>query len=462
MNSVSSAASPSVPNALVRVLSLTLFFSVMNATMFNIAVPDIAKQFSLLPSQVGWVVTGYSIIYAVGSLTYGKLADMYPLRRLITVGMTLFALGSVVGFLSQGYAMVIIARVLQSAGASCVPALAMLIPTRYFPPEGRGRVLGIVASTIAFSAGIGPIVGGLVTGTLGWRYLFLLSVLPVVTIPLYRRYLPPETAKPGKIDVFGAMLIGGAVATLLLVITRFSWPLLIIQLLLDAAAVFWMLRSPDPFVQAKLLRNNSYRSGLLTAFLANGAVFGVSFTTPLMLEGVNHLRSELVGLVMFPGAMSAAVMGWLGGQWADRKGTTPMILTALSMLIGGYFLLSTFTGISPWLIAVCLIVVNVGYSFIQASLAKVIGSTLPREQTGVGMGMYNLTTFLAGAVSGAAVSRILDAGTAGFHLNPAALSGDGAIFSNVYVGLCLVTVINLALFYRSFRGRAPGASAIEK
>lgn len=442
-------------SALVRVLCLTLFFSVMNATMFNIAMPDIAKQFKLMPSQVGWVVTGYSIVYAIGSLTYGKLADLFPLKRLITFGMTLFALGSVLGFLSQGYATVIFARLLQSSGASCVPAFAMLIPTRFFPPERRGRVLGVVASTIAFSAGVGPIVGGFVAGALGWRYLFLISVLPVITIPLYRRFLPNETRRPGGFDFVGALLIGGAVASLLLVITRFSWPLLILQLALDIAAVLWMLRAAEPFVQPKLLAIRAYRSGLLTIFLSSAAVFGVTFMTPLMLEGVGKLPVENVGLVMFPGALSAAVMGQIGGRLADRKGASPVILTALVLMIAGFFTLSTFAGMSPWFIAVFLIIGNIGYSFIQASLAKVVAGTLPRELTGVGMGMYNLINFLAGAVSAAVVSRVLDAGTASFRLNPLALSGSGTLYGNVYLGLSLVTAVNLMLFYRGLKARVP-------
>lgn len=445
---------------LVRILSLTLLFSVMNATMFNIAMPDIAKTFKLLPSQVGWVVTGYSIVYALGSLTYGKLADLYPLKRLVTIGMTMFAAGSILGFVSQGFAMVIAARLLQSAGASCVPALAMLIPTRFFPVERRGRVLGIVASTIAFSAGVGPIVGGLIAGSFGWRYLFIISVLPVVTIPLYRRFLPKDQQTSGNVDLVGAALTGGAVASLMLVITNFSWWLLVLQLVLDAAVVTWMLRAPQPFVQPKLLANVAYRNGLLTAFLSSAAVFGVTFTTPLMLEGANHLATSLVGLVMFPGAMSAAIMGRIGGRLSDQKGAVPVILLALTLIVGGYFLLSTFSGSAPWMIALCLVIGNIGYSFIQASLAKVVSGTLPREHTGIGMGMYNLTNFMAGAVSGSVVSRVLDAGASGLSLNPLAFFGTGSLYSNVYFGLCAVTALNLALFYRHFRAkRARSAEA---
>jgi DHA2 family metal-tetracycline-proton antiporter-like MFS transporter len=148
----------SVPNnRLIQALCFVLFFSVMNATMFNVALPNIAADFQIKPSSVSWIVTGYSILYALGSLLFGKLADKYPLKRLITIGLLLFAGGSIIGFFSNSFIFVLIARFIQAAGASCVPALVMLIPVRFFPPERRGAVMGVIASTIAFSSGIGPI-----------------------------------------------------------------------------------------------------------------------------------------------------------------------------------------------------------------------------------------------------------------------------------------------------------------
>lgn len=129
----------------------------MNGTMFNVAVPSIAEQFQLLPSEVSWVIAGYIVFFAIGSVTYGKLADIYPVKDLITLGLILFNAGSLLGFLSQWYGMLIVARLIQAMGAAAIPALGMITATRYFPPQSRGKVLGMVASTVAFASGIGPI-----------------------------------------------------------------------------------------------------------------------------------------------------------------------------------------------------------------------------------------------------------------------------------------------------------------
>ncbi len=183
---------PAVQKKLIFLLSTIIFFSVLNTTMFNVSLPDIAQQFHLLPSQVSWVVSGYIIFFAIGSVTYGRLADTYSIKNLIMIGLALFNMGSLIGFLSPWYPMLISARIVQATGCGAVPALGMLIAITYFPPGIKGRVLGVLASTVAFGAGIGPVLGGFITGTFHWRYLFILSTITLFTLPAFKRYLPDQ------------------------------------------------------------------------------------------------------------------------------------------------------------------------------------------------------------------------------------------------------------------------------
>jgi DHA2 family metal-tetracycline-proton antiporter-like MFS transporter len=111
--------------------------------------------------------------------------------------------------------MVIAGRVLQSAGAAVIPATAMIIPVRYFPMEKRGRALGMVAVGLALGNAIAPIVGGLVSSVASWRLLFGLSILVLLTLPFYRKYLGNEQGNPGRIDYIGGALLGGTIAMLL-------------------------------------------------------------------------------------------------------------------------------------------------------------------------------------------------------------------------------------------------------
>jgi MFS transporter, DHA2 family, metal-tetracycline-proton antiporter len=395
--------------SLVQALCFVLFFSVMNATMFNVALPDIASSFRLSPSSVSWIVTGYSIIYALGSLMYGKLADKYPLKRLITIGLLMFAAGSALGFFAHTYPLVLAARFIQAAGASCVPALVMLIPVRFFPPEQRGRVMGVIASTIAFSSGVGPIVGGFIAGHFSWNSLFLISLAAPVVLPFIRTSLPNEDVRAGeKIDLIGAGSLGAAVSTFMLSVTQFNF-----WWLLASAALFsfFFLRTQkvsNPFIRLSLFRLQGFRSGLIIGFLAMFTVFGIFLTTPIMLHHLHQLSAQAIGLTLFPAAMAAALMGRVGGKLVDRRGSKYTLFVAFSLLSFGLLALSVVTGLSVVAVACALLFVNSSFTFVQSALAKVVSSALPKEQTGIGMGIYNLTNFLAGAISGAVMSKTVE------------------------------------------------------
>ena len=184
---------PEAPNntgdLLMRVLVFTLIISSMNANMFNVVLPTISMQFQLSPSQVSWVITSYMIVYAVGTVTFGKLTDKYRLKDLLTFGLIFFALGSIAGLAATEYWMIIVGRVIQAAGASVIPAIAMIVPVRYFSPEKRGRALGTSAIGLALGTALGPMVAGFVISAWSWRVLFALPLLALLTLPFYRKYL---------------------------------------------------------------------------------------------------------------------------------------------------------------------------------------------------------------------------------------------------------------------------------
>ncbi|MBO7743308.1 MFS transporter [Paenibacillus sp. MWE-103] len=445
---------------LIRLLCFILLFSVMNVTMFNIALPDISRAFGLLPSEAGWVITGYSIIYAVGSLTYGKLADRYPLRRLLTIGLLLFAAGSLLGFLSPNYATVLAARFVQSAGASSIPALVMIVPVRMYAPEGRGRVLGILASAIAFASGVGPIVGGFVSGWLDWRYLFLISIGTLAALPFLRKWLPDEEPRSGKFDLLGALLLGGSVTLFMLGITQWSGWLALTGALLLALFVLRIVRTADPFVQPAVFRSGGFRSGLFSSFLVYAVSFTVTFVTPMLLNAANGLGTSAIGLLMFPAAMSAAVFGRYGGKLADRRGSLFIIVAALILLAAGQLALSLFSGGAAGYVAACLVFGNVGAAFYQAGMTKLVASTLPAGQTGVGMGILTLGNFLSCAIAGAVVSKLVD-GAASGSASPAfgvfGHAGAAAVFGNVYFALAALCLLNLAFVWAAFGRRRKAA-----
>ncbi len=423
MDNRMAASIPSVSNdrsqpgrGIIYLLGCLLLFSVMNVTVFNVALPEISRDLDISSSLAGWVSTGYAMVYAIGSLLYGKLADIFPLKRLMTIGIIIFAAGSILGFLSQGYVWLLVGRLVQSAGASSIPALAMMIPARYFAPEKRGAVLGLIASFIALSSGVGPIIGGVVAGGLHWKYLFLLSLGTLIVLPFLRRALPVETRRPGQIDIAGAVLLAGAVALLMLTITSFGSAIAFLYgasfIALLGGFIVRSRRSQEPFISLSFFTKGSFRYAILAMFLSSVAGFSMMLVIPLMLKASFGLGSDQIGLVLFPAAIAAALMGRVGGRWTDRFGSIPILLMAALLMIFGFVLLAGLSWAGAWVVALGLILPNIGIVFIQSSMSKLVSLLLPSTQLGAGMGVFSMTNFLSGAIGGALATTALDWGVA--------------------------------------------------
>ncbi|RKN78952.1 MFS transporter [Paenibacillus ginsengarvi] len=442
---------------LLRVLVFTLILSVMNASMFNVALPVIRAEFDLTPSQVGWMLTGYMIVYAIGSVTFGKLADKYRLKDLLTYGLIAFALGSVVGLAATEFWMVIAGRLFQAAGASVIPATAMIVPVRYFSPEKRGRALGTTAVGLALGAALGPIVSGVVSGLVSWRYLFALSILAIFVLPFFRKYLDNETGTARSIDYFGGLMLAGTVASLLLAITKSSLLLGGLGVLLLLLFLLRIRTAAEPFVQPAIFRNKSYTLGLCIAFVLTGLNFGLPFMAPQFLAALNHLSPLAVGFVLFPSAICAALLGKRGGKLADEKGNRYLFAIASGLIMLSFAALSSVVGMSAVWISCFMIFGTVGQSFIQIAMSNTISRTLTKEQVGVGMGIFAMLNFIAGATSTTLIGKALDAESAGFRLNPFA-PGAGLLYSNILVLLLALVIVVTFVYFSQFR--SPSASSV--
>ncbi|WP_110932888.1 MFS transporter [Paenibacillus bouchesdurhonensis] len=435
---------------LLGVLVFALIFSVMNGTMFNVALPMIGKEFGLIPSQVSWVMTSYMVLYAIGSVVFGKLADRYKLKDLLTFGLLLFAVGSIVGASASEYWMIVLGRILQAAGASVLPATAMIIPIRYFAPEKRGRALGTSAVGLSLGAALGPVVAGLISGYGSWRWLFLFSLLSLVTLPLFRKYLDDDRGEAGHIDFLGGGLLAGTVTFLLLAITQSHWLLLVIGIALFVLFVLRIRKAKHPFVQPSIFANKYFAIGLFIAFITTSMNFALTFMTPQYLAALNNLSPENIGFVLFPAAIVSAMLGRRGGKLADERGNGFLMSAAACLMLVCYALLSSFVGVTPYIIAVILIAGNVGQTFMQITMSNTISRTLAKEQVGVGMGLFSMLNFISGAISMSIISKLLDQQQSALRINPFVANEGAYVYSNIFIVMCLMVAAMYWLYRVQF------------
>lgn len=435
-------------------MSYLIFLSVLNETVFNVAIPKIAEQFTLGPAGVSWVMTSFMIFFGIGAVIYGKLSDIFSVKQLIIVGCLIYCAGSIIGFAGQSsYPVVVAARTIQGMGASAIPALIFVVIARYFPVEQRGKVFGTIGAVVSLGIGVGPVIGGFIAGQWHWSLLFLVPVLTLIAVPFLKKELPHEARRPGSIDIFGAILVSALVGTLVLYLNSTAWYYLTAVLMLAIGFVNYIRRMANPFIDPKIFTNRLFRTGVFVGLILFSIVIGILFVIPLLLHAVHGLDTATIGLILFPGAISSVVFGPLGGRLADKKGNPFVLVIGLGLLVASLVLIALFMSVSPWLISACLLLLYVGFSLFQTALINSVSQTLPLEQTGVGMGIFNLVSIISGAMGTALVGKILDGHWFSFKILPFISSNATAFeYTNLLLIFSIVAIGGGMVYLRSYRG----------
>ncbi len=448
--------SPTDRRKLVPWIVYLIFFAVLNETVFNVSTPLIAQQFSLTPSGVSWVMTIFMVFFGIGSIIYGRLADIFSLRALIMVGIVIYNVGSVMGYAVQSsYPLVIAARAIQGIGGSAIPALVFVVVARYFEPSQRGRIFGFITSTVSLAIGLGPVIGGFVSGSLHWSYLFLIPLLMLVSVPFFNRQLPKEPRREGTVDVLGAVLVALTVGSLIVFLNFSEWYYLAAFVGLLSFFVLRIRTAADPFIKPSLFMNSRFRSGVIVGFCLFSIVIGTIFLIPLMLNDLHHLTTTQIGLILFPGAISSVVFGPIAGALSDRRGNTFVVAIGLLLLVASIVLMSVLLGLSPIAVACSLLLTYVGFSLMQTAMINAVSQTLAEEETGIGMGLFNLVGIMSGAVGTALVGKVLTGRWLDFSIIPLAAINGGSEYSNLMLAFSVVVILGGTLYLRSFRGMQP-------
>jgi DHA2 family metal-tetracycline-proton antiporter-like MFS transporter len=441
---------------LVFWLTYLIFFAVLNETVFNVSVPKIAEQFALSAASVSWVMTIFMVFFGIGSVIYGKLADLYSLRRLIEIGTWIYCAASVLGFIGQNsYPLVVIARGLQAMGAAAIPALTFVVIARFVPEEGRGKVFGFITSMVSVSIGVGPVIGGFVSGTLHWAMLFVMPLPTLIALPYLRRYIPVEASRPGSVDLFGAVLVSAAVGLLVLYLNFMLNAYLLAFVITSIVLVVWLQKAADPFIDPLLFRNKPFRNGVFVGMTLFSVVLGVFFLIPLMLTQVHALSTQQIGLLLFPGAISAVFMGPYAGALADKRGNAFVAAIGVVLLAGSMVAMAALLGFTPWVILVAMLANYVGFTMFQTAMINSVSQTLAPEQSGIGMGIFNLISIVAGALGTTMVGRILD--NQWFDSGWLSMSANttGFAYSDILAVMTLIAAASGWVFHVTFNTRKP-------
>ncbi|MCQ4085442.1 MFS transporter [Saccharibacillus sp. JS10] len=425
----------------VLVFSIAVILVVMNTAMFNMALPGITSDFQISATAASWIVTGYSIMFAISSITFSRLSDFVPLRRLLMIGLIALGGAGVIGFFSQSFMVLLICRIIQASGAGGTVSLAMVLFTRYIPLERRGSAMATIMSAVALGLGLGPVVGGLIVENLSWHWLFAITAIVLLLLPLFAWLLPKELPKRGSFDAIGGVLLAVGITSLLLFLTNQIWALLVLGVVALALFVVRICLTPDPFVLPSLFGNRKYLLLALAGMTAYVCNFSTLFMLPQILTRNFEFTVGHAGLVIFPGSLLAIVASRKIGKIIDRYGNHGILRFGPPLLLTSTLLFALFITQS-WVAAMIIyMILSISFTALSSSLSNEISRVLPESSIGSGMGLFQLLQFFSGAFSVAMATTAME----WQHALPMSTA-----YSNIYWGLSIFALIAIgsAIWYR--------------
>ena len=442
--------------------------SVVDHGSVIIALPSVAAHYRTDLPTVQWVVLGYALTISALLLPMGRLSDLVGRRRVYIMGTLVFVLGAALAGSSSNLTTLILARIFQGFGAAMTQGTGMAIVISVFPPNERGKAIGMTMTVVGVGAIAGPVIGGLLVDALGWRSVFfvnvplgLLATAACLAIVKEPRLAPAERAARPKFDWPGAALSTGALITLLLAITnghKSGWgsPPILVALLsffaLLSAFVWWEQRAATPLLDLRLFKRRAFSVGVSAAFLTFLGSSAVLFLMPFYLQNVLGYSPRVAGLIVAPSALCMALMGPLSGWLSDRYGWRTFTVGGLALSVCGLFLLSRLTeSSSVALVIAALVLQNSGMGFFYSPNSSSVFSAVEHERYGIVSSLLNLVRNGANVTSLAVATAIVTAtmGAMGFEPNLEAVrDGGGAGVSHAFtVGLrnAFLTMMGLLL-----------------
>ncbi len=447
--------------AALVVATVTSFLGPFMGSSVNVALPSMGRELAMTPVGLGWVNMAFLTTAAAFAIPFGRLGDIHGRRRIYSSGVVVFTLASLVIALAPSGAVVIVGRALQGFGSSMIFATGMAILVSVFPPEQRGRVLGVNVAAVYLGLSSGPFVGGLVTEHLGWRFIFWfnlpvgLLLVALITLVLKGEWADAEGA---RFDWQGAAILVVSLAATVYSLAGLpgagSVALLGFGLLGLVGFILFELGRDEPLLDIGLFRHNRvFAFSSLAALINYAATFAVTFLLSLYLQEVRGLSPRQAGLVLVLQPLAQALLSPTAGRLSDRVEPRTVASIGMTLSLVGLGLLSAVGRDTPLGYVVgCLLLLGVGFALFSSPNTKAIMNAVDRRVYGVASAVVGTMRQLGMTVSMGAVMVILAVGVGPTEIGAA--SADAFVASMRTMFTLSAAMCLLGIFASLARGRA--------
>jgi EmrB/QacA subfamily drug resistance transporter len=374
------------------VATIASFSTPFISAAINIALPAIGTEFHTDAILLSWIPTSFLLVAAMFAVPFGRIADIHGMKRIFTYGMIIFTIASLLSAIAPSAIALIIFRILQGVGSAMIFVTSLAIITSIFPPQERGKAIGINIAAVYFGLSMGPVLGGFLTYYFGWRSLFYILVpLGLLVIVLVQWKLKGEWAacRGEKFDFTGSILY-----SIMLVLIMYGFSTLpsilgILLVILGAvglvAFIKWELRVDSPVLDMKLFfKNTTFAFANMAALLNYSATFAVTFLLSLYLQYIRGFAVQDAGFILVAQPILMVIVTPIAGRLSDKY--DPRIIATIGMSIVtlgifGFVFLSTTTSLEY--IIISLIILGLGFGLFSSPNTNSIMGSVERRFYGV-------------------------------------------------------------------------------
>lgn len=377
------------------VATLTSFMGPFMISSVNVALPTIQVELQMDAVQLSWIATAYLLAMAIGLVPAGKIADIHGRKKVFATGLGVYTLGTGLAIFAGSATMLIALRAVQGLGAAMFVTTGMAIITSIFPPNKRGKVIGLYVAAVYIGLSVGPFAGGFLTHYLGWRSIFLVMLpLGLFTLLLTLYYLKGEwVGEPGqKLDVVGCLLYASAILALVYGATQLpSTPgilLLLAGFILISVFFRHQLTARFPVFDIQLFTGNrTFAYSSIAALLNYSATFAVTFLLSLYLQYLKGMSPQTAGTVLMAQPIVMAVLSPMTGKLSDRIEPRLLATAGMSLTVLGVILFSTLQpDTASYLIVANLILLGTGFALFSSPNMNAIMGAVEKRHYGLASG----------------------------------------------------------------------------
>jgi DHA2 family multidrug resistance protein len=431
----SPAINPPAINPWIIALTVTLatFMEVLDTSVANVALPHIAGSLSASTDESTWVLTSYLVSNAIVLPMSGWFSSLIGRKRFYMSCVALFTISSCLCGLAPSLPMLIVFRVLQGAGGGGLQPSEQAILADTFPPRQRGMAFAVYGMAVVLAPAIGPTLGGWITDSFSWRWIFFINIpVGIISLLLTNRlitdppYMRRENRKTFRIDYIGLGLLALGLGALQVVLDKgerddwFGSHFILITTTISISAliavVVWEWKHKHPIIDLHLFKDRSFAIGNLLMFMVGFALMSSTVLIPLFLQTMMGYTAQEAGLALMPGGFAIILVMPLVGFLLGRYDARRLLLVGFTLLAVALFYMTHFNlSIDFRHAALARLVQALGLAFLFVPINTAAYAFLPKDKNNAASGLINLSRNVGGSVGISVVTTMLSRRTQ-FHL----------------------------------------------